>query len=69
MDIITIYLIGFAIALIWITYDYYVFNVRHGKDVRYIFDDPNDIWDIFLFSLGSWISVISLFFSNDEKKW
>ena len=67
MDIITFYLIGFAIALIWFTYDYYAFNVRHGKDVRYIFDDPSDIGYIFLFSLGSWASVLCLLLTNDEK--
>ena len=66
MDILTIYLIGFAIALVWFTYEYYAFNVERGKDVRYIFDNLNDVRDIFIFALGSWISVIFLLLTEDE---
>ena len=63
---ITIYLIGFALALFWFTSDYYDFNVRHGKDVRYIFSDSSDIVNIFLFALGSWVSVLYLALTDDE---
>ena len=66
MSVWLFYLIGFAIALVWVTYDYYVFNAKLGKDMRYIFTDPNDIKHLFLFALGSWFAVIMLIFSDDD---
>jgi len=64
--IIFIYLLGLFIALMWLTYAYYSFNVRNGKDVRYIFDDDKDVMGIFLFALGSWLAVMLLLLSDDE---
>ncbi len=64
MNILTFYLIGFAIALAWVTHDIYIFNVRNNKR---IFNDPTDIEVIFLVAFGSWLSVICLLLDIDDK--
>lgn len=66
MSLWTFYLIGVVVALAWATYDYYFYNVKLGKDVRYIFTNLDDIKSMFLFSLGSWLAVIMLIFKNDD---
>lgn len=65
MSPITFYLIGLSIAFVWYTHDYYIFNLRLGRDMRYFLTDPKDIRNLFFFSLGSWVAVIWLFLTND----
>jgi len=64
-DIFTFYIIGCVAALIIYMYGYYWYNAINGKDIRYIFSNPRDIWKMFIFSLGSWVAVYKLAQSED----
>lgn len=55
------YFIGFVIAFLMITVDYYSYNPN-----KVMFNNLDDLKKIFLFSLGSWLTVIYLVFNDDD---
>lgn len=66
MSLWTFYTIGCLLAFIWFTNDYYEFKVKNNLYKGRIFDDIEDAFYIFFFSLGSWIAVVMLLFSDDD---
>ena len=60
------YTLGCLIAFVWGTNDYYEFKVRNRMYNGRIFDDMEDAFNMMVFSLGSWIAVITLLFSDDD---
>lgn len=66
MSLWTFYTIGCLIAFVWGTNDYYEFKVRNHMYKGRIFEDLDDAFQMIFFSLGSWIAVFMLIFSDDE---
>lgn len=60
-----IYWIGVIVAFVWYAYDYYTFNVKRGVNPKIIFKDPEEIKNLILISLGSWLAFIFID-RNDE---
>lgn len=68
MGIFTFYLIGFAIALILLTYDFYKFSIENGVAPHYVFSDLNDVFNLLIAALGSWITIVIFILTyNDDE--
>lgn len=63
LEIFMFYILGCIIAFIAIVDRYFWFNASIGKDIRYIFSNPKDIRELFLLSLGSWVTIFKI--AND----
>lgn len=66
MSLWTFYTIGCLLAFIWGTSDYYEFKIKNNVYKGRIFEDIEDALYMVFFSLGSWIAVFMLIFSDDE---
>lgn len=67
MDLVWgIYWSGVICAFIWFASDFYTYNVKRGVHPRMVFNNLNDIRDLFLLSLGSWLSFLFIVANNDD---
>ena len=66
MSLWAFYVLGCFIAFILGTNDYYEFKVRNNLYNGRIFEDTEDAFNMMVFSLGSWIAVAMLIFSDDN---
>ena len=67
MDFWTFYALGCLVAFMCGTNDYYEFMVRNKAYKGQIFEDWEDIFYMIIFSLGSWLAVIMIMFSDDKE--
>lgn len=65
MNFWTFYILGCLIAFIWGTIDYYGFKVRNNIYRGHVFEDIEDLFNMLIFSMGSWFAIIFLMLTND----
>lgn len=66
MDFWTFYILGCLFAFMCGTNDYYEFKIKN-KVYGQVFEDWEDIFYMIVFSLGSWLAVIMIMFSDDKE--
>lgn len=61
-----IYLLGFIIALFYVSSEFIEFCKKNKIDYRYMFNNDKILFNIILDSLGSWITII-VYYINRNK--
>lgn len=62
-----IYLLGFAVALFYLTYQFIEYCVKRRIDYRGEIKNPKVLWVIVLDSLGSWLTVLFCWLTRDAE--
>ena len=62
-----IYLIGFAVALFYLTYQFIEYCIKHRIDYRSELKDNRIIGMIILDSFGSWLTVLFCWLTRDVE--
>ena len=66
MTVWKIYLIGFAVALFYITYQYIGYCIKNKVDYKKELRDSKVLMMLVLNSLGSWFSVLFCWVTRDK---
>ena len=61
-----IYFLGVILSLFYITYDFIEFCKENHLDYRYAFNDNDILFNIFMDSLGSWLTLIIWYFGKNK---
>jgi len=64
---IQIYLIGFAVALFYVTYEFKKFCLKNNLDFQSAINNQLILLNIVLDSLGSWLTVLFYYIGRNKE--